>query len=56
MGWWAITDDALMEMLREVESGASAEMVYMEHYANSAVDDSDEDGWGLPPPEHTPEP
>lgn len=39
-GWWAITSDALMAMLRQVEDGETADMVYMEHYVNFAVDDS----------------
>lgn len=37
MGWWAITSEALLAMLRQVEAGESADMVYAEHYANSAI-------------------
>lgn len=37
LGWWAITSEALLEMLRQVEAGESADLVYAEHYANSAV-------------------
>lgn len=36
-GWWAMTSDALLSMLRQVEAGDSADVVYAEHYANSAV-------------------
>jgi hypothetical protein len=36
-GWWAMSSDALMDMLRQVEAGESADMVYAEHFANSAV-------------------
>lgn len=42
-GWWAMSAQALMRMLREVEAGATADMVYTEHYANSAIEDHADD-------------
>lgn len=41
MGWWAITSEALLSMLRQVEAGESADLVYAEHFANSAVLDEE---------------
>lgn len=41
-GWWAISSGALLDMLRQVEAGESADMVYAEHYANSAIADDEE--------------
>jgi hypothetical protein len=37
-GWWAISDEALMEMLEAVAAGGDPEMVYLEHYANAEVE------------------
>lgn len=37
-GWWALTSSALMGMLRQVEAGETADLVYAEHYANSAIE------------------
>lgn len=37
MGWWTISGESLMEMLRAVHEGGDPDMVYAEHYANSQV-------------------
>lgn len=37
MGWWTISGESLMEMLREVHSGGDPDLVYAEHYANSQI-------------------
>jgi hypothetical protein len=34
-GWWSIDSEELMTMLRRVEAGESADLVYAEFYANS---------------------
>jgi hypothetical protein len=41
MGWWCISGEALLDMLREVEQGADPDIVYAEHYANSEHDRPD---------------
>lgn len=46
MGWWAISGAQLMQMLRDVASGADPEWVYMTAYANAedhVVNDDDEE-------------
>lgn len=47
-GWWSISGEALMTMLREAHAGESPDIVYAEHYANSEItlvdDPLDEDG------------
>ena len=35
LGYWAISGEALLDMLREVAAGADPDIVYAEHYANS---------------------
>lgn len=35
LGWWTISGDDLLAMLREVADGADPDLVYAEHYANS---------------------
>jgi hypothetical protein len=35
LGWWAISGDDLLAMLREVAAGGDPDLVYVEHYANS---------------------
>ena len=37
MGFWAMTGEALLGMLKQVEAGDSAEMVYFEHFVNSTI-------------------
>lgn len=34
LGWWVISGDGLLEMLRRVEAGEDPDMVYAEEYAN----------------------
>lgn len=38
LGWWTISGEALLDMLREVQAGADPDLVYAEHYANSTID------------------
>lgn len=35
LGWWSISGEALMDMLRRVEDGENPSLVYAEQYANS---------------------
>lgn len=35
LGWWAISGEALMEMLWRVALGEDPDLVYAEEYANS---------------------
>jgi hypothetical protein len=35
LGWWAISGESILEMLRRVENGESPDLVYAEAYANS---------------------
>jgi hypothetical protein len=35
LGWWAISGEDLMAMLRAVAAGGDPDLVYAEHYANS---------------------
>lgn len=39
LGWWTISGEALMEMLRLVERGEHPLDVYAEYYANSEIED-----------------
>lgn len=41
LGWWAISGEALLEMLRRVSNGEDPDMVYAEEYANSQVERND---------------
>ena len=38
LGWWAISGDALLGMLRRVAEGEDPDIVYAEEYANSEHD------------------
>jgi hypothetical protein len=35
LGWWVISGENLMAMLRAVADGSDPDLVYAEHYANS---------------------
>lgn len=35
LGWWAISGDELLAMLRRVAAGEDPDLVYAEEYANS---------------------
>lgn len=35
LGWWCISGEAMMDMLRRAHAGEDPEMVYVEQYANS---------------------
>lgn len=37
MGWWCISGEELLAMLREVADGADPDIVMAEHYANAEV-------------------
>lgn len=41
LGWWAISGEALLDMLHQVAEGADPDLVYAEHYANSDHDPPD---------------
>jgi hypothetical protein len=34
-GWWVVSGDALMEMLRRARAGEDPELLYVELHANS---------------------
>jgi hypothetical protein len=34
LGWWVISAEALLEMLRRVQAGEDPDLVYAEEYAN----------------------
>jgi hypothetical protein len=38
LGWWSISGETLLGMLREVRAGADPDHVYAEHYANSKIE------------------
>ena len=35
LGWWAITGEDILEMMRRCSAGEEADVVYAEYYANS---------------------
>ena len=35
LGWWSISGEALLEMLRRCYAGEDPDLVYLEEYANS---------------------
>lgn len=35
LGWWSISGEALLDMLRRAHAGESPDAVYAEEYANS---------------------
>lgn len=35
LGWWCISGEALLSMLRRVQAGEDPDLVYAEEYANS---------------------
>lgn len=41
LGWWAISGEALLEMLRRVADGEDPDLVYAEEYANSEHEEVD---------------
>lgn len=36
LGWWAISGEALLDMLRRVQAGEDPDLVYAEEYANTS--------------------
>jgi hypothetical protein len=44
LGYWVISGEALLELLREVAAGADPDLVYAENYANADMENyRDED-------------
>ncbi len=41
--YWSISEECLMDMLREVAAGGDPEMVYMTRYANATITTVDPD-------------
>lgn len=41
LGWWAISGEALLDMLRRTHAGEDPDVVYAEEYANSHREDID---------------
>jgi hypothetical protein len=37
LGWWTISGESLLDLLRQVEAGESPDIVYAQNYANSVV-------------------
>lgn len=35
LGWWAISGDELLDMLRRAHAGENPDLIYAEEYANS---------------------
>lgn len=49
LGWWAISGEALLAMLKRVQLGEDPWLVYMEEYVNSHVDNVPGRGDGAEP-------
>lgn len=43
LGWWTISGEGLMDMLRRCYNGESPDLVYAEEYANAEVADYSDD-------------
>ena len=41
LGWWAISGDRLLDLLRRVEAGESPDAVYTEEYVNGRIETVD---------------
>jgi hypothetical protein len=39
LGWWCISGEALLDMLRRVQAGEDPDLVYAEEYVNSEIED-----------------
>jgi len=47
LGWWAISGEALLDLLRRAHAGEDPDLLYAEEYANSEVERFNEgDGGG----------
>lgn len=42
LGWWTISGEALLDMLRRVHDGEDPDLVYAEEYVNSDREDVDD--------------
>ncbi len=38
LGWWSISGEALLELLRRVAAGENPDLVYAEAYANCEIE------------------
>lgn len=38
LGWWCISGEALLDLLRRAQAGEDADLLYAEHYANSQIE------------------
>lgn len=38
LGWWSISGEALLAMLRRVHDGEDPDLVYAEEYANAQIE------------------
>ena len=43
LGWWCISGEALLDLLRRAAAGESPDLLYAEAYANSDVERPDDD-------------
>jgi len=39
LGWWTISGEELLRLLREAHEGADPDLLYAEAYANSEIED-----------------
>jgi len=44
MGWWAISGEAILELLKRAHAGEDPDLLYIEAYANSEVEKIDPEG------------
>jgi len=42
MGWWVISGEALLEMLRRARDGEDPDLIYAEEYANAGHEHPEE--------------
>lgn len=40
LGWWTISGEALLDLLRQAHDGSDPDLLYAEHYANSDHEES----------------
>lgn len=44
LGWWSISGEAILDMMRRCHAGEDPDLVYAEEYVNSEIDRGDDDG------------
>lgn len=42
LGWWAISGEAILDMLRRAHAGEDPDLIYAEEYANSTHGEDDD--------------